>query len=195
MSLSQIDPLLIEVPECLEGERILLTMPRAGDGLALNAAVCESLDELRPWMPWAQERPTVAQSEAHVRRMHGRFILREDLCYSIWSRRADGGRDQLLGGTGLHRFDWGLRRFEIGYWIRRSAQGRGHVREAVGLLTRLAFGPLRAQRVEIRMEAGNARSRAVAEACGFALEGVLRHAVPGVDGAPRDACVYARVSG
>ena len=47
--------------------------------------------------------------------------------------------------------------------------------------------------VEIRCDARNLRSRAVAERCGFALDGVLRNEALGVDGAPRDTCVYSRL--
>jgi RimJ/RimL family protein N-acetyltransferase len=87
-----------------------------------------------------------------------------------------------------------VRKFEVGYWIRPEAAGQGHVSEAVRLLTVLAFGPLDARRVEIRCDTRNTRSRAVAERCGFALEGVLRCDSLGVDGRPRDTCVYAQVA-
>ncbi|HET9206978.1 MAG TPA: GNAT family N-acetyltransferase, partial [Burkholderiaceae bacterium] len=96
---------------------------------------------------------------------------------------------------GLHRFDWSVPRFEIGYWVRRSEQGRGLITEAVQTLVRFAFDGLRARRVEVRMSSMNHRSRAVAERCGFTLEGVLRQDSLGVDGQPRDTAVYARVRG
>lgn len=187
------DPVLIQLPETIHSERLVLAAPRPGIGQALNAAVCESLDDLRPWMPWAQQAPSVEESEAIVRRQVARFMLREDLVYQIYARTPEGGAGRLLGGTGLHRLDWTVRRFEIGYWLRSSAQRQGLVREAVNALARMAFEQLRARRVEIRSDARNRRSRAVAEACGFTLEGVLRCDCLGVDGAPRDTCVYARV--
>jgi RimJ/RimL family protein N-acetyltransferase len=79
----------------------------------------------------------------------------------------------------------------VGYWIRPDAAGQGHVTEAVRLLSVLAFGPLDARRVEIRCDALNLKSRAVAERCGFTLEGILRQDALGVDGQPRDTAVYA----
>ncbi|WP_207911223.1 GNAT family N-acetyltransferase [Roseateles saccharophilus] len=63
------------------------------------------------------------------------------------------------------------------------------------LLTDLAFGGLAARRVEIRCDSRNAKSRAVAKRCGFELEGVLRNDYLGVDGHPRDSCVYSRIAG
>jgi RimJ/RimL family protein N-acetyltransferase len=189
------DPLLFDIPERLDGERTVLLAPRAGMGAEMAVVITQSLSHLRPWMIWAQQAPTAESAEMVVRRMQADFITRRDLCFHLHARRADGSPGRLLGGTGLHRIDWELRKFEIGYWIRPDASGRGHVGEAVRLLTALAFDRLAARRVEIRCDERNARSRVVAERAGFALEGVLRCDALGVDGSPRDTAVYARIAG
>jgi RimJ/RimL family protein N-acetyltransferase len=188
------DPVLIDIPERLEAGRTVLMAARAGLGAELAVVVTRSLSHLRPWMVWAQEAPNAESAELVVRRMQADFIARRDLCFHIFARRADGSAGQLLGGTGLHRIDWSARRFEIGYWIRPEAQGQGHVSTAVQLLSALSFGELGANRVEIRCDVRNTKSRAVAERCGFELEGVLRRDALGVDGLPRDTCVYGRIS-
>lgn len=187
------DPVLIDIPERLDGERTVLLVPRAGLGAELAVVVTQSLSHLRPWMAWAQDAPSAESAELVVRRMQADFIARRDLCFHLYARRADGSPGRLLGGTGLHRMDWAVRRFEIGYWIRPEAAGQGHVSEAVRLLTALAFDRLAARRLEIRCDALNLRSRAVAERCGFELEGVLRRDALGVDGTVRDTAVYARI--
>jgi RimJ/RimL family protein N-acetyltransferase len=188
------DPILIDIPERLEGERTVLMAPRAGLGAEMAVVIAQSISHLRPWMPWAQDAPSAESSELVVRRMQADFIARRDLCFHLYARRADGSPGRLLGGTGLHRIDWTVRKFEIGYWIRPDAAGRGHVGEAVQLLAALAFGALQARRVEIRCDSRNVRSRAVAERAGFALEGILRNEALGVDGHARDTCVYARIT-
>lgn len=193
--MSPTDPVLIDIPERLDGPRTVLLTPRAGMGAEMALVITQSLSHLRPWMPWAQEPPTAESAELVVRRMQADFIARRDLCFHLHARRPDGRAGRLLGGTGLHRMDWAVRRFEIGYWIRPEAAGQGHVSEAVGLLTALAFDRLAARRVEIRCDARNLKSRAVAQRCGFELEGVLRHDALGVDGTPRDTAVYARITG
>jgi len=86
-------------------------------------------------------------------------------------------------------------RFEIGYWRRAGEEGQGWITEAVSTLARFAFDDLGARRVEIRMSSDNHKSRAVAERCGFTLEGVLRQEALDVRGRPRDTAVYARVRG
>ena len=196
-----IEPVLIEVPERIETERLVLRCPRRGDGAVVNAAVLASLDELRPWMPWAGAAPTLEESEAHCRRQQGRFILREDLVMLIFERddisdrEGGGGEGEFLGGTGLHRIDWTLRRFEIGYWRKTGHAGRGIVTEAVIAMARMAFDALAARRVEIRMDDDNVRSWKVAERAGFTLEALLRFDSVSPANAPRSTRVYARVRG
>jgi ribosomal-protein-serine acetyltransferase len=189
------DPLLIEVPERIETERLVLRAPRRGDGPLVNDAVRASLAELAPWMPWAGTMPSVDESEAHCRRQQARFILREDFALLIFLRHADGSEGELVGGTGLHRIDWALRRFEIGYWRRTGCAGHGFLTEAVRAVARLAFDVLGARRVEIRMDENNAPSWRLAERAGFTLEAILRFDATTPQGEPRSTRVYARVRG
>ncbi|MDM4767464.1 GNAT family N-acetyltransferase [Pelomonas sp. SE-A7] len=184
------DPILIEVPEKIETERLLIAAPRAGVGPALNEAVIETMDQLKRWMPWAQQASTIEEMEAVVRRQVAAFVLREDLPFQIYSREPQGRR--LLGAMGLHRFDWAARRFEIGYWLRRTAQGQGLMSEAVNGMAEMAFTQLRARRLEIRCDETNDRSRGVAERCGFTLESVMRGQSVNTAGELCSSCVYVK---
>lgn len=184
------DPILIDVPERLETERLVLLSPQAGDGVALNRAVLEARDHLLPWMPWASEVPGVEQSEAVARRMQAQFLQRQHLAYYVHERNADGHAGRLIGGAGLHTLEWKVRRYEIGYWLGPSHTGRGLASEAVRALVRLGFERLRARRMEIRTDARNTASRAVAERCGFVLEGLLRQDALDVAGESCDTCIY-----
>ena len=151
---------------------MLIRAPRAGDGAEHNAAVRESWSDLRPWLPWATgEIPTVAQSEEWVRNAHSRYLTREDLPLLLFLK--DGGT--LIGGSGLHRMDWDVPRFEIGYWLRSGHTGYGYMSEAVERILELCFETLGARRVEIHCDADNQRSAALPRRLDFALEGTLRH--------------------
>jgi RimJ/RimL family protein N-acetyltransferase len=187
------EPLLEDVPERIESPRLLIRVCNAADAPALNAAVCESLEALRPYMPWAQTPPTLAHSAAECRRMQARFLLREDLPMFMFERDARGGEGAYVGGIGLHRIDWQVRRFEIGYWCRSSRVGQGFVSEAVAALTQLTFDELRARRIELRTDDSNQRSWRVAERAGFTLEGVLRCQALTPQGEPRDTRIYAKL--
>ena len=74
------------------------------------------------------------------------WLLRDDMMLSIWEQ--ESGR--YLGGVGLHPHDWEIGYFEIGYWVRASAEGHGYIAETVRLLTDYAFDTLKANRLEIR---------------------------------------------
>ena len=187
------EALMEDVPERLETERLLLRCARGADAAAMNAAVCESLADLSVRMPWAQTAPTLERSEADCRRLQAKFLLREDLPMFMFERRADGGEGDFIGGVGLHRIDWTVRRFEIGYWCHTARQGQGFVTEAVRALTGFAFERLQARRVEIRMDDSNTPSWRVAQRSGFVLEGVLRSDALTPQGEPRDTRVYALV--
>jgi RimJ/RimL family protein N-acetyltransferase len=189
------DPLLIDVPERLATERLVVRVPRAGDGTAVNAAVCVSHAELAPWMPWAATLPSVDESEAYCRRAHAKFLLREDLAMFVFAGGADDREGELVGATGLHRIDWPLRSFEIGYWRRTGCEGRGFMTEAVRAMARMAFDALGARRVEIRMDDRNVASWRLAERAGFTLEALLRFDSLTPAGEPRSTRIYARVRG
>jgi RimJ/RimL family protein N-acetyltransferase len=176
-------------PRRFETERLTVRAPQLGDAAALVNAVTESIDELRPWMPWAQQIPTRADQEAHLRRVQRAWQAAED--FPLYLFEKDTGA--FVGGSGLHRFDLSVPRFEIGYWIRTSQTGRGFAVEAVCAIARMAFETLGARRVEIRASDRNERSWRVAERAGFELEGVLRNEALEPDGRLRDTRVYARV--
>jgi RimJ/RimL family protein N-acetyltransferase len=182
------DPVLLEIPERLEGERVLLRPYGPEDAGFLWEAVAESREVLGPWLPWVRGYRGPEDAQAYVARARARWLLREDLPLGIFDREGGG----YLGGTGLHRIDWSVRAFEIGYWLRRSAWGHGYAREAVRLLVRLAFGLLGAQRVEVRVDPRNARSLRIPEALGFVREGLLRRVAPGgSEGRATDRVVFA----
>ena len=78
--------------------------------------------------------------------------------------------------------------------MRTRLQGQGYITEAVRAQTRFALDVLGARRIEIRMDARNVRSKAVAERAGYTLEGRLRHAARAVDGTLADLLIYARTA-
>jgi RimJ/RimL family protein N-acetyltransferase len=181
--------LLLDVPEVVETPRLSLRATRAGAGAAINHAMVESRDELRPWMPWARHPMSVDQSEEHCRTMQARWHAREELDFCFYEK-ADGA---LLGKGGLHTIDWSIPKFEIGYWIRSPRTGCGFASEAALGLVGFARAHLGAKRLEITCDARNAASRRVAEKCGFELEGIRRASRRDAEGALADSCMYARL--
>jgi ribosomal-protein-serine acetyltransferase len=183
------NPILQDFPDSFETERLIIRTPRPGDGAAIAEAVTESLEHLRPWMPWAKQAPTVEDMEARVREGIARWIKREDMWLQLISK-ADG---RYIGGSGLHQPDWEVRSFEIGYWVRASEEGKGYITEAVSRITDYAFNVFRAQRVMIRCDSRNTRSASVARRCGYTFEGTHRRDSRGDDGDLRDTLTFSMI--
>lgn len=185
--LLNVSPLLLDIPDFIESERLLIRALRFGDGKQLNEAYLESIQELKPWMIFAQQKQSIAETEEYVRRASISYLERSDMPMLIFLK----GTNELVGATGLHRIKWEIPRFEIGYWVRTSMQGKGYVTEAVRSLTDFAFSTLGAKRVEIRCDARNDRSKRVAERVGFTLEAHLRQFTRNVKGELADELVFA----
>lgn len=185
------NPILLEFPEEFDTERLIVRAPLWGDGVAVNEAIRESIEELRPWMPWAKNIPAIDESEENVRLARLKFLQRFDLRLHLIHKET--GR--FIGGSGLHRIDWESKKFEIGYWIRTSQSGKGLMTEAVQGITNFAICVLQANRIEIRCDSTNTRSARIAERLGFTLEGILRSEKCDVTGQLRDTMVFAKVRG
>lgn len=178
------------LPDGLRTERLLVRAARPGDGATMREAVLESLAELTPWLPWARGPHDLEHAERACAEAHAKFLAGDDLMALLF--RLDDGT--FVGGTGLHRIDWRVPSFEIGYWVRTSQAGRGYVTEAVRALAAHAFETLHAKRVHLRMDARNAASRRVAERADFEFEGCLRNETLDPDGRVRDTLVFSRIA-
>ncbi|MCI0575365.1 MAG: GNAT family N-acetyltransferase [Chloroflexi bacterium] len=180
-----------DFPHSFETERLTIRCPLPGDGAELNVAIVESWDELGQWLPFATgTKPTVEESEANVRRAYLKFLDREDLRLSLFLK----GTNTMVGSSGLHRIDWKVPRFEIGYWVQTRFARQGYITEAVAGVTDFAFNVLGAKRVEIRCDAENVRSAAVPRRLGFVHEGTLRNeSRHHLTGQLRDTMIFAKV--
>jgi RimJ/RimL family protein N-acetyltransferase len=184
------NPLLLDFPDSFDTERLTIRAPRVEDAQEVIDAVCESLPELRPWMPWAAEPPVLEGTVGRLRHAMANWIAREDLLLHVYLK----GTSTLVMGSGLHRIDWQAGKFEIGYWVRTKYMGQGFVTEAVNGITVFAFKQLQANRVVIRCDAQNIRSAAVAKRCGFLLEGILRHDSLDASGKLRSTMIFSKLS-
>ena len=182
---------LIPLFDELRGERVIVRPYRESDAQALQEAVAESRDHLRPWMPFADEHQSVEESRDWIIHQIARWLTREGMNVGMW----DAETQRYLGGTGLHIHDWDTGYFEIGYWIRASAQGHGYVTEAVQLLTDYAFHVLNASRVEIRCDEQNVRSAAIPRRLGYVEEGLLRNEASTPGGELRNTLVFSLITG
>jgi len=149
----------------------------------LAALVAENRERLTRFLPWAQ---TTFEPEvrAFARETLQRFSRGEGFDAGLM---VDG---ELAGMVGVHHLDRTVGRVEIGYWIGSRFEGRGLVTRAVIGVIRVMFEDYGLNRVEIRCQPDNLRSRAVAERLGFVHEGTLRSVHPTLQGVPADLEVF-----
>ncbi|MDH3293422.1 MAG: GNAT family N-acetyltransferase [Acidimicrobiia bacterium] len=153
------------LPEVVDGPRLQLRIwhPDYADGLA--AAVANSMEELRPWMPWVAHEPLSIDDR------RARMVERR----AEWSEGGDGYYlalldDQVVGSCGLHtRRGPGI--LEVGYWIDSSHTGRGLATEVAITLAGVALGHPDISTVELIHARPNGASARVAAKAGFVFAG------------------------
>jgi RimJ/RimL family protein N-acetyltransferase len=186
----KVNPILLDFPTEFFTERLLIRMPKLGDGKVVYEAITASEAELKPWLLFMQKEQSELNTEANIREAHVKFLTRENLRLLIFLK--DTG--QFVGSSSLHHPNWDVPKFEIGYWIDTRYRGNGYMTEAIQGITSYAFNELKARRVEIRCDSLNIKSRAIPERIGFNMEGILRNEDISVDGnGLRDTCIYAKI--
>lgn len=174
----------------LSSERLDLIPVTTEVAQELNDAIASSLSELTLWLPWAKTCPTVADTAEFCALSELQVVARTD--YPLVMRLR--GTGELLGSVGLHRIDWSVPAFEVGYWCATAHTGRGYVTEGVAELARYVFEELGAVRLSLHADTRNGPSRAVAERLGFHLDGVLRSDTRDNEGVPCDTVIYSLTS-
>ena len=184
------EPILLDVPNEIATERLTLRPPRFGDGVMINSAIIETLEDLQKWMPWSDPTPSIADTEKWCRSAAAKFLAREQFHFLIFLKES---RDY-IGTCGMHRIDWKAPAMEIGYWLRKSRWGKGYMIETTRAVADFAMKSLHANRVEIRCDDQNGRSARVAERAGFALEGILRCEKRDHRNSLRDTRIYGKIA-
>jgi RimJ/RimL family protein N-acetyltransferase len=150
-------------PETLSHGQVSLRRWRPDDAGALLAAVIESQEHLRLWMPWADPYDEDRAAE-FLRDCDAQWASGGGFAYAI----TVGG--EIVGSAGLHNRvgDGGL---EIGYWVHRDWTGRGIATAAAAALTDAALALPGIDRVEIYHDAANLASGRIPAKLGYAKVG------------------------
>ncbi len=183
------EPVRPKMPLRIETKRLIIRPPMPGDGVEMNAAIRETYEGLKLWMPWADHIPEVDETEINRVRAYANYLEGTD--YNVQAYLKETG--EFAVGSGLHRGDKKVPSHEIGYWCRQRFQGQGYVAETVRALTRVAFERMKANRIEIRCDLRNDASRKVAERCGFIKEAEMRNDSLGTDGSLRTSLIFAMI--
>ncbi|MEE8119273.1 MAG: GNAT family N-acetyltransferase [Gammaproteobacteria bacterium] len=139
------------------------------DAKQLRAALDESNEYLRPWIPWMRDEPKTLQESAQwLRNNRANFDQDKDFRYAVFTP----DETTLIGETGLYtRAGHGAR--EIGYWITKSCDGKGYATEVTQAMLKVAFEIDGIKHVEIHCAADNLPSLSIPKKLGFTLEKTL----------------------
>jgi ribosomal-protein-serine acetyltransferase len=162
-----------------------LRLLEESDARELHALIEHNRPELAQWMAWAQSQ-SLEQTLAFIRSTRAQIENDDGLQMAIVAEQA-----RIVGMVGFHGIDWQNRSSSIGYWLDEAQRGKGIMTAAVAAVVNHAFESWRLNRVEIRADVRNTRSRAVAERLGFREEGVLRQSYRVTDGRYSDDAVYS----
>jgi RimJ/RimL family protein N-acetyltransferase len=127
------------------------------------AAALDGDEQISLWLDQVPQPYTVEHALAYIR---GEVTPAE----TRWAVTENGRIVGSIGATPQGDDVW-----EVGYWVRAEARGRGLMTRALVLVARWALEQ-GAARVQLRAVPDNAASCRVAEKAGFARDGIIRSA-------------------
>jgi RimJ/RimL family protein N-acetyltransferase len=169
--------------------RLVIRCYNPSDAILLHESIQESVEHLKPWMPWAHEEPQALDVKIQrIRGWRAKFDLDQEYVYGIFNK----DETKLIGGTGLHPQHFHVFPYiEIGYWINVNEVRKGYCTEAVMALLKVGFDMLGLSRLEIHCDPENIASAAVPRKLGFTHDATLRKRVPNEKGELKDRMIWS----
>ena len=177
--------------EVVHGRALTLRQPVAADYMEWAELRALSRAHLTPWEPtWS---PDDLSRTMYRRRLRAYAKdVHNDVSYPYFI--FDNSSGALMGGITLSNVRRGsAQTASLGYWMGNPYAGRGHMRDAVGMLLPMAFSALRLHRIEAATMLKNFASMRVLESVGFEREG-LAHAYLKINGRWEDHLLYGRLA-
>jgi len=162
---------LLDIPERLETERLILRTYQAGDGPMYLAASLRNREHLAKFesenvlMGLENE----AQAEAMVRELAADWTARNCFFIGLFEKETGEWAGQIYVGP----TSWDLPEFTIGFVADVKYEGKGYISEAVECVLNMLFEDIGAHRVKSDCHENNMRSMRLLERCGFRREGHL----------------------
>ena len=149
-------------------ESISLHLPETKMAQELFKLIDQQREYLGKWLIWVEKTKSLNDSltflkEAGIFNRGGQRLI-TFIKY----------HDQIVGSVGFVKLDKVNKKGEIGYWISQNMQGKGIITKACECLIDYAFNHLNLNRIIIKMDAQNAKSKAIAKRLGFTFEATLR---------------------
>jgi RimJ/RimL family protein N-acetyltransferase len=164
--------LLLELPEILETDTLVIRKYRRGDGEQYFDLFERNLnrDLLKEYVDEAADVTTKEEAEIKVREHAAEWEARTRFVMGVWLMK----EELYIGQIWIEPKNWKVPSFELGYFLDSEHQGRGTAFEAATRSLKFLFDELHAHKVMILTRDTNEKSWKLAERLGFVREGHLR---------------------
>lgn len=105
----------------------------------------------------------------------------------------DNENEKIAGFLDLKNIDWSVPKAEMGCYIDEDYAGKGITTKAFRLFCKFCFAEYGFAKLFLRTHEKNAAARAIAEKCGFEIEGKLRSDYKTTSGELIDLIYYGRL--
>ena len=149
-------------------EELCLCEPDPSHVNALFEIVKKDREYMEQWISWVSNIKDAKDVEN---------LIQESRLYNEGGQKFSSViflKEEFMGMMGLNRIDKANRKAELGYWLKKEAQGHGIIQRCMPTFLRYAFKDLELNRIQLIIGTGNRKSRSTAEKCGFLCEGTLR---------------------
>ncbi|MHA1948928.1 MAG: GNAT family N-acetyltransferase [Candidatus Thorarchaeota archaeon] len=164
--------LLLEIPELLETDNMIIRKYKKGDGKQ-NYDLFErnnNRELLKEHVDEATDVTTLEDAEIKMREHAAEWEARTRFVMGIWLK----DEEQYIGEIWIEPKKWEVPSFELGYFLDSVYQGKGIAYEAAKGALKFLFEDLNAHKVMILTRDTNEKSWKLAERLGFVREGHLR---------------------
>lgn len=162
-----------KVISSIETPRLVLRTFSLQDAKVFFEAEQASIKDLSYNWSWARPDNTIDDIKAFIQKAieDQNKETPEEIFFPIFLKKDK----HFLGLIWLHKINWFVPFFEIGYWLDSRETDHGYMTEAVNALSRACFAAFGAKRIQIKVFATNLKSQAIPERLGFGFEAELRN--------------------
>lgn len=101
--------------------------------------------------------------------------------------------NKFLGEIGFSGIMQKSGKLEIGYWLRKSARGKGIINKLLPRIEKMAFEQDWCHKIQLHCDAKNIASKTIAEQNGYTLEGIIRQDSKWPNGSLRDKLYFGKL--
>lgn len=162
---------LLDLPLFIETERTTLRQYQQGDGIAFFNLLQKNKSRLVDSFPVTlSQANTKENAEFWIRKKIIEWLNQTSFCFAV----TDKTNEQLIGDAIIKNIDWSVPKAEIGYFIDKSYEGTGLMKEVLRAVNIFCFKNLGTNKLFLKCLQSNTRSFGLAESCGYKQEGMMQ---------------------